>query len=436
MNMADHTEATMHQEVVATSDDLRPEKGAHGAVAPWLIWGVSAVFVLFQFFLQLSSGEIVDGLMNSFSLSAFGGGILASAYYYIYVVLQTPAGVMIDRFGPRRLLTAGAVVCALGCFTFGASHDLLLAVMGRLMMGAGAAFAFVGSLNLIAKWFPVQRFAFMAAIAETVGMTGTIVGGFFLAELVQTVGWRRSMVGAASLALGVAVLIAVVVRDKPRYAAPVSTRPKGALWQDFKALVSNRVAWVNGLYSGTMFSVVTVFVALWAIPYLQLAHHISLTKSTLICNLLFAGVAVGGPVIGWLDGRIRQRRALLVSCSLISAVLLSLVIFMPNAPLSVLMVLMALLGFFCSTYVVTFAVANEIVLPHMRGTSMGFLNTLSVGCAPLLQPLVGLILHLTVHHHGIGADHYSVANYETALSILPLVVLSAAWLGWYVPGRK
>jgi MFS family permease len=436
MNTADHTEATMNQGAVATSDDLRPEKGAHGIVAPWLIWGVSAVFVLFQFFLQLSSGEIIDGLMNSFSLSAFGGGILASAYYYIYTILQTPAGVMIDRFGPRRLLTAGAIVCALGCFTFGASHYLLLAVMGRLMMGAGAAFAFVGSLNVIAKWFPVQRFALMAAIAETVGMMGTIVGGFFLAELVQNVGWRFSMVGAAGLALGIGVLIALVVRDKPRYAAPVSTRPRGALWQDFKALVSNKVAWVNGLYSGTMFSVVTVFVALWAIPYIQLAHHISLTKATLICNLLFAGVAVGGPIIGWLDGRIHQRRALLMICALISAALLSVVIFVPSLSLSMLMVSMTLLGFFCSTYVVTFGVANDIVLPHMRGTSMGFLNTLSVGCAPLLQPIVGLILHLTVHHHGFGADHYSVGNYETALSILPVVVLSAAWLGWYVPGRK
>ncbi|WP_309567576.1 MFS transporter [Coxiella-like endosymbiont] len=117
--------------------------------------------------------------MKSFSLSAFGGGILASSYYYIYVMLQTPAGLLIDRFGPRRLLSLGALICAFGCLLFGSAHLLIWAIIGRLLMGFGAAFAFVGSLNVIAKWFPPKRFVLMAAVAETIGMSGTLVGGFF-----------------------------------------------------------------------------------------------------------------------------------------------------------------------------------------------------------------------------------------------------------------
>src|ERR1700722_3069764 len=84
----------------------------------WIVWGTSAVFLLFQFFLQLSSADIVGGLMESFALNALGASVLASTYYYIYVTLQAPAGILVDRFGPRLLLALGAFVCAIGCLIF------------------------------------------------------------------------------------------------------------------------------------------------------------------------------------------------------------------------------------------------------------------------------------------------------------------------------
>jgi fucose permease len=76
----------------------------------WSVWMVSAVFVLFQFFLQLSSGEIIGGLMKTFALTAFGAGVLVSSYYYIYVLLQVPAGMLMDRYGSRGILSAGALI--------------------------------------------------------------------------------------------------------------------------------------------------------------------------------------------------------------------------------------------------------------------------------------------------------------------------------------
>ena len=78
-------------------------------VRAWMVWFVSLCFVLFQFFLQLSSAEMIGGLMKSFSLNASGGSLLAGSYYYVYVLLQSPAGMMIDRYGPRRVLSV--VLC-------------------------------------------------------------------------------------------------------------------------------------------------------------------------------------------------------------------------------------------------------------------------------------------------------------------------------------
>ncbi len=100
----DDTKSTA-QGLMLAEELLSPAETTKKSHLAWLIWGVSAAFVLFQFFLQLSSGEMVGGLMKSFGLTALGGGVLASAYYYIYVALQTPAGMLMDRYGPRLLLS-------------------------------------------------------------------------------------------------------------------------------------------------------------------------------------------------------------------------------------------------------------------------------------------------------------------------------------------
>jgi len=437
MTTANSAKAKYHQGLVHSDPKIRRVIKTRRYAVAWLIWSVSALFVLFQFFLQLSSGEIVEGLMKSFSLSAFGGGVLASTYYYIYVTLQTPAGLLIDRYGSRRLLALGAFVCACGCLLFGVSHVLLLAALGRLMMGAGAAFAFVGSLNLIGKWFPTRRFSIMAGVAETIGMLGTVIGGFFLAKTVMNLGWRQSMIGAAGLAAIIGLLILFFVRDTPRkLIIPVTDRPKGAFWMDLKAIVKNKVAWVNGIYSGFMFSVVTAFVALWAIPYMMLAHHISLIMATVACNMVFIGVAIGGPLMGWLDSRIHDRRYLLGSCSLVSAALLCAVIYMPTLSMPKVIILMTLLGLFTSAYVLTFGIANEIVLRQRRASSMGFVNTLSVGTAPILQSLIGLILTLVSRHQGHAGHLYTVHDYQIALTIIPLLVLASAYLVRYLPAKR
>lgn len=397
-------------------------------ILAWIVWSASAVFLLFQFFLQLSSADIVGGLMESFSLNALGAGLLASVYYYIYVTLQAPAGILVDRFGPRLLLSLGALVCGLGCWIFATAHHLLWAVAGRMTMGLGAAFAFVGSLSLISRWFPISRFAIMVAVAETLGMFGAMFGGTLLAHLVLHFGWRSSIQGAAILGVSISVLIWLVVRDSPPGTVPAPARPTH-FWSDIKLLVNNRTAWVNGIYSGLMFAVQTVFIALWGVQFMQIAHGVSLTMAAFICNLVFVGVCIGGPVLAWIDGRYAWRRMITVGGALGTAVLMSLVLYLPQLPIVMVCILMVLLGFTCSAYVLTFVIANEVAPSYMRSTSVGFVNMLSVGSAPLLQPLAGFFLALTGRH----GQHYPLHQYQLALSILPIGLLIAAWLGSYLP---
>ncbi len=399
---------------------------------PWLIWGTSAAFVLFQFFLQLSSGVIVEDLMKEFAINALGAGILSSTYYYIYVLLQTPAGILVDRYGPRKLLAGGGLVCTLGCWLFAISTHLVWAEFGRLLMGAGSSFAFVSSLFLISRWFPAEKFALMVGIAETVGTFGTLMGNVFLASLLSTLGWRKCMLVAAGIALIITLLCWLIIRDKP------ATRKEDDLLTSdphflkyILLLIRNPKAWINGIYSGLQFSIVTVLVALWGIPFLVKAHAISITMATIISSFLFIGLAVGCPFIGIIYPRIKNRRLFLIICALLNALCLIGILLGTKLSIISIIILMFVSGLLCSSYVLNFAIAKELVPLEATSTSIGFTNMLSVITAPIIQPAVGALLNLThrllTNSEGI-AQSYTILDFQISLAILPLCLILAAIL--------
>ena len=399
-----------------------------------ICWLVSVLFVLFQFALQLSSGAMVGGLMQSFHLTAFGAGVLASSYYYVYVSLQTPAGLLVDMFGPRKLLSAGVLCCTSGSLLFGVAHWVSFALLGRLLMGMGGAFAFVGSTSLIARWFPREYFPVFLGILESIGMFVSLLAIVGVAHLVESYGWRESLELAAIIGAGLTILLWLVIRDAPPNAAPASVPPRGQLWLELKLILKNFQAWINALYSGLMYAVVTVFVALWGVPFLQLEHHLDLIQATFYMNAAFLGLAVGCPFMGWLNQRIRWRNLLLCICPVIAVVLIGLVIYDSILNLNLIFVLMMFLGFCISSYMVPFAIGNEIATPYTRSASIGFVNTLSVGTAPIFQTLVGYLLNLFADKHA-GQLIYTAQSYQHALLVVPALLIFAAICAWGIPKR-
>lgn len=436
MSIAVENKSVQKPDVLSYREALLPKKDP--GLQAYSVWIVSLCFVLFQFFIQLSSGEIVNGLMQSFGLTAFGGGVLASAYYYIYVSLQIPAGVLMGQYGPRKLLSAGAMVLAIGSFLFAGTHHVVVAFLGRLVMGLGAAFAFVGTMFLTDKWFPRERFAVMAGLVEMVGMIGTLIGIFWLAHYVEAIGWRRCMLYCSAFAAVLSVILGLVIRDMPANRRPLSTtKAKRRVLPGLRVLIRMRVAWANGIYSGFMFMSVTVFAALWALPYFQEAQNMSLVEATAYSSLMYVAVGVFSPCLGFIDAHVKHRRYLMCGLAILGFVVMMLIILFPTMPRIELGICMFVLGIASSGYMLTFPVANQIAAMRIRSASIGFVNMLSVGASPIFQSIVGLILFLLAHHdHPTQISLYSVHEYQMSLLVIPACLAVAAWLALFIPSRK
>ena len=169
----------------------------------WLVWSVAAGCYAYGFFQRVAPSVIVDDLMTAFALDATLLGTLSAAYFYTYAALQIPLGVLIDRFGPRRLLLLGAILAALGGTLFALAGGLATALLARGLIGAGVGVAYIATLKLVGAWFPLHRFGLLAGLTLAAGTLGAIGAQLPLALAVGTFGWRPVLlvVGIAALAL-------------------------------------------------------------------------------------------------------------------------------------------------------------------------------------------------------------------------------------------
>ena len=140
-----------------------PERGPGGmptfppASLAWTVWGLGALLYLIGFYLRVAPAVITDQLMTEFAITGAALGNLSAFYFYSYVAMQIPTGMIADRWGPRRLLTAGAGVAALGTALFAFAPTIFWANMGRLLIGASVAVAFVSMLKLASHWFAPKQ---------------------------------------------------------------------------------------------------------------------------------------------------------------------------------------------------------------------------------------------------------------------------------------
>jgi MFS family permease len=388
---------------------------------PWLVWGMSALFVSYQMLLQTAPSVMINDFEQAFAINAFGVSLLASSFYYPYVLLQIPAGMLIDRVQPRYCLTA----CLLGIVLFtvilASSHDLNTARSARILQGVFSTPSVVPALYLAAIWFPARRFALIAGLTEMIGMSGSALGQIMLAPACGYFGWRAALIGCAMAGLILAGLTWFIIRNKTSGDSAIieaSAPHKTHILRDLLTVISYPQAWINGLFSGLLFSVSGAFGAFWCIPYLIHTYSMSLNLAAAASSMTLFGSAIGAPGVGWLSDKLGLRRLPMIISTAVALVLMLVILYLPMTNLTVLFVLLFLLGFFGSVYVIPYAVIRDFVPANVRGTAMGYTNMMSILIgAPLLQPLIGWILNSDLKQTANNASAY-----QHALIVLPLAL--------------
>jgi len=391
-------------------------------------WLLCSIFFFYAFVLRVAPSVMVDELMRDFAVGGAVLGNLSAFYYYAYASMQIPVGVMMDRVGPRRLVAAAFAMVAAGSLVFASAETIWVGYLGRLMIGLGCAFSFVGALTYAALWFPVNRFATLGGWAQMLGVLGGIVGQAPLGLLIEVSDWRTAMAGLGALGLALAIAAALTLRDR-RVSRPVEN---AGLLAGLKVCSRNPGTWIAALFGMAMTATMLAFAGLWGVPYMIIAHDLEKSTAALVVSLLFVGWGIGAPAWGVLSDWLGERRPLMIAGGLIATIGIALVIYLPGLPLWLVSAILIVQGFGSASMVLCFAVTRESNPEWASGVAIGIVNCFVVGSGAIMQPIVGWMLDLAWDGTLVeGARIYSVAAYETAFSILPITCgagIIAAWL--------
>ncbi|GJM07159.1 MAG: MFS transporter [marine bacterium B5-7] len=388
------------------------------------VCGLAALFYLYEFTLRVSIGVMLHQLMHDLAIEGAAIGFISSLYFYAYAPMQIPAGLLLDRYGPRLLLSVMIIVCASGALLFSFTDGILLASIARLMMGFGSAFAFVGVLLLIARWCPPHYFALIAGLTQLMGSVGAIAGEVPVHYAVYAVGWRHTMVYLAIFGFILAFILWASVRDHPRGMRDHHEGMLGKLstWKCLKKVFKRPQTWWVSIHAFCCWTPVSIFASLWGASALQSLYFFSPALASSAIAMVWIGIACGSPFIGWLSDRIGKRKRLLVLACTIGMISTASILFLP---LLTPMVFIALFffGVGASGQSLTFAVVKENNPPAIVGTAMGFNNMAVVIGATIFQPLVGFMLRASGGIHVNGATHYAASAYREALVVMPIIYL-------------
>ncbi len=399
---------------------------------PIIVCLLAATFHLYDFILQVSAGVMTSELMRDLSIDARGLGIVAAFYYYAYTPMQIPAGLLYDRYGPRVLLTFATLVCVAGAYFFGYATTPALAAFGRFCMGIGSAFAFIGALVLVSRWFSAVYFALMAGIVQFMSSIGAMLGEAPLAKAVSVYGWRDSILWLATAGLFLAAVIYCVIRDYPAGKKPAAPKKRNGLaseWQRLTEVFTKPQARYVAIYSFFIWGPILCFGVLWGVPFLAVKYTINHIEAGAMIMSLWMGVAIASPLAGFVSNYIERRNVVLGSLAILGIFSSGIVIYGPVLPTFIIYSALFLFGFSAGGQSLAFGVINDFSERHLIGTAIGFNNMAVVAGGAIFQPLIGFLLKAQWDGKIVdGVASYSVEMFQHGMLLIPLCYVGCIYM--------
>lgn len=396
----------------------------------WGIWGIAALFYLYEMLLRVSPSVMTNEIMISYNITSTMLGVLVSFYYYSYTLLQIPCGIILDKIGPKYLLAGSAVMCALGSSMFAGSSEIYIAEIGRFFVGAGSACAFISCLQIASSLFPIRYFPIVAGATNMMGTLGGLFGGLPVAKLVNATDWKTATLYLA--AFGAIVLILILILVPARILKPEDVHQK-PIFQSMKEIVTNKQVIMSGAVAGFMYLPISAFSELWAVPFFMQKYNITNETASIASAILFVGVAIGSVTLAIVARLLRGYMKTIKLSTIITAFLFVPLIYC-DISLSASFVIVFIIGLSTGAQVLNFTCAKNNVSKDVAGTTLAATNGIVMLIGSIFQPVLGLFLDIFWNGQMSedGLRIYDTLCYQHSILALPICLMLAFFIAAFI----
>ncbi|WP_295230977.1 MFS transporter [uncultured Chryseobacterium sp.] len=348
-----------------------------------IAWVFGLIFYFLDYVIRSAPAVMIPELVSNFNTTELKLISMVGTYYYTYSTCSLIAGIALDKFGGKRSVFAGTFILGIGCLLFLLSSQTA-GITGRLLQGAGCAFAFPGCVYLASKGFSSKSLATAIGVTQCIGMVGGTAGQFVVGP------WIKEGMNISTFWLwsGIMTLITAIVLFFviPRETKENDQEEKAlGFLEPYKIVFRNPQSWLCGIISGLLFAPTTIFAMTWAVAFFQKDKGFEFSDAAMTSAMVAFGWVFGCPLLGFITDKIGLRKPVLAGGAILMILSLLQLVYLPDmypAKFS-----MFILGIGSGAAMIPYSVIKEANPDYVKGSATGAINFITFGVTTLLNPV-------------------------------------------------
>lgn len=379
----------------------------------WSVWLIASIFYAYQYILRVMPSIMIDDIMGHFNIDAAVFGQFSGVYYIGYSLMHLPIGIMLDRFGPRKVMTGCILLTVIGLLPIIFTDHWIYPIMGRALIGIGSSAAILGTFKIIRMTFEEAKFTRMLSFSVTIGLIGAIYGGGPVNYMSQDLGYKAVIEIFALMGIILAIATYFIVPE-------LKKAEESTVFTEIKQVFTNKKVLLTCIFAGLMIGPIEGFADVWGAPFLKQIYNFGDDLSASLPSMIFIGMCFGSPILSFIAEKSKSYIATIIGAGMVMAVVF-MALLLTKLSSNVISIGFVLVGICCAYQILAIYKASTFVSPNAAGLTTAVANMIIMIFGYGFHSVIGLIIK------AYGA-YDNAASYGIAVIPVTLVLGSIGFM--------
>lgn len=354
-------------------------------MSAWAVWVIASIFFAYQYILRVMPNILLDDIIQQFDFGGTALGQFSGVYYIGYSLMHLPIGIMLDRYGPRKIMTACILLTVVGLFPLIFADHWAYPIAGRLLIGIGSSAAILGVFKIIRMTFSQEHFSRMLSFSVTFGLIGAIYGGGPMSYMREAFSYHMIIEIFAILGIILAIATYLIIPE-------IKSTHDTTVTSDIKEVLSNGRVLCTCLSAGLMVGPMEGFADAWGTTFLKQAYGFDATLAASLPSVIFIGMCFGGPVLSLMAEKMNNYLATIITTG-IAMIAIFLFLLLNHPSLGAISFSFALIGICCGYQILAIYKASTYVREEVSGLTTAIANMIIMIFGYVFHTAIGSLIN-------------------------------------------